>query len=71
MGRQLKIVSVVGTRPNFMKTAPVAAELLRRPDRFEHALVHTGQHYDAGMSDIFFEQLCWRSSPTSCSCPAT
>ena len=40
-----------------MKTAPIVAELRRHPDRFEHALVHTGQHYDREMSSIFFEQL--------------
>jgi UDP-N-acetylglucosamine 2-epimerase (non-hydrolysing) len=51
-----KIVSVVGTRPNYMKIAPVAAALARRGG-FEHVLVHTGQHYDDSMSRIFFEQL--------------
>jgi UDP-N-acetylglucosamine 2-epimerase (non-hydrolysing) len=52
-----KILSVVGTRPNFMKVAPVVAALARRPGQFEHVLVHTGQHYDAAMSDIFFSEL--------------
>lgn len=52
-----RIVSVVGTRPNFMKTAPVIAELSRRRDRFESVLVHTGQHYDDRMSQVFLEQL--------------
>lgn len=52
-----KVVSIVGTRPNFMKMAPIAAELARRPERFEHVLVHTGQHYDAAMSDVFFQEL--------------
>jgi UDP-N-acetylglucosamine 2-epimerase (non-hydrolysing) len=52
-----KVLSVVGTRPNFMKTAPVVAELGRRPDAFEHVLVHTGQHYDREMSEIFLEEL--------------
>lgn len=51
-----KIVSVVGTRPNYMKIAPIAAELANRDD-LEHVLVHTGQHYDDSMSRIFFEQL--------------
>ncbi|MGA2929986.1 MAG: UDP-N-acetylglucosamine 2-epimerase (non-hydrolyzing) [Solirubrobacteraceae bacterium] len=50
------VVSVVGTRPNYMKIAPVAS-LLAGDDRFEHVLVHTGQHYDDSMSRIFFEQL--------------
>ena len=57
MAARCKILSVVGTRPNFMKTAPVVAELHRRPDRFEHVLVHTGQHYDEAMSRVFFEEL--------------
>ena len=50
-------MSVVGARPNFMKTAPVIAALARRPDPVRHVLVHTGQHYDDAMSRIFFEQL--------------
>src|SRR3954452_806954 len=57
MGRSRRMLSVVGTRPNFMKTAPVVAELERRGDEFESVLVHTGQHYDAAMSEIFLEQL--------------
>jgi UDP-N-acetylglucosamine 2-epimerase (non-hydrolysing) len=40
-----------------MKIAPIAAELGRRPDEFEHLLVHTGQHYDREMSEIFLEEL--------------
>ena len=52
-----KVLSVVGTRPNFMKTAPVVAEMARRPERFSHTLVHTGQHYDDTMSRIFLEEL--------------
>jgi UDP-N-acetylglucosamine 2-epimerase (non-hydrolysing) len=52
-----KILSVVGTRPNMMKIAPIAAELARRPDEFEHVLVDTGQHYDREMSEIFLEEL--------------
>ena len=52
----MKILSVVGTRPNFVKTAPVVAEIAKR-DGLESVLVHTGQHYDEAMSTIFFEQL--------------
>jgi UDP-N-acetylglucosamine 2-epimerase (non-hydrolysing) len=52
-----RVLSVVGTRPNFMKTAPVVAELARRSDLFEHVLVHTGQHYDTAMSDVFLHEL--------------
>ena len=56
----MKIVSVVGARPNFMKIAPLVRELARRRAAgavFEHLLVHTGQHYDATMSDTFFAEL--------------
>lgn len=53
----MRVLMVVGTRPNFMKIAPIAAELGRRPDRFEQVLVHTGQHYDDDMSKIFFDDL--------------
>jgi UDP-N-acetylglucosamine 2-epimerase (non-hydrolysing) len=52
----LRIVSVVGARPNFMKVAPIKRELCKH-GRPEHLIVHTGQHYDKIMSDIFFEQL--------------
>ena len=57
MARRRKILSVVGTRPNMMKIAPIAAELSRRGDEFEHVLVHTGQHYDRELSEIFLEEL--------------
>ncbi len=57
MGKRRKILSVVGTRPNFMKVAPIASALQRRGEDFEHVLVHTGQHYDAAMSEIFFNEL--------------
>ena len=50
------MLSVVGTRPNFVKMAPVVAEIKRRGS-FEHLLVHTGQHYDKAMSEIFFDEL--------------
>jgi UDP-N-acetylglucosamine 2-epimerase (non-hydrolysing) len=53
----MRIVYVVGTRPNFVKTAPVVAALRERLPRGRHALVHTGQHYDRAMSQVFFEQL--------------
>jgi UDP-N-acetylglucosamine 2-epimerase (non-hydrolysing) len=56
----MRVLSVVGARPNFMKLAPVDRELVKRG--VEHVIVHTGQHYDPGMSDAFFEQL-WIPSP--------
>lgn len=49
-----RIVSVVGARPNFMKVAPIHRACA---GRFEHVIVHTGQHYDARMSKSFFEEL--------------
>lgn len=53
----IKLVLVVGARPNFMKAAPILIELRRRLTEFHCILVHTGQHYDAKMSDIFFQDL--------------
>jgi UDP-N-acetylglucosamine 2-epimerase (non-hydrolysing) len=52
-----RLLLVVGARPNFMKMAPIIHELKKNADAFEWRLVHTGQHYDAAMSEIFFEQL--------------
>ncbi len=52
----MQILHVVGARPNFMKVAPVLAALAGRSG-VQQILVHTGQHYDAFMSDIFFQQL--------------
>lgn len=52
----MKFLHVVGARPNFMKVAPVLAALAKRPG-VDQLLVHTGQHYDANMSAIFFKQL--------------
>ncbi|HEY8630464.1 MAG TPA: UDP-N-acetylglucosamine 2-epimerase (non-hydrolyzing) [Gaiellaceae bacterium] len=49
-------VHVVGARPNYMKVAPVYAELERRGN-LEQRLIHTGQHYDAIMKDVFFAEL--------------
>jgi UDP-N-acetylglucosamine 2-epimerase (non-hydrolysing) len=57
MPARRRILSVVGTRPNMMKIAPIAAELRRRGDEFEHVLVHTDQHYDRELSEIFLEEL--------------
>ena len=52
---KMKILSVVGARPNFMKIAPISDELKRMG--ISHILVHTGQHYDYRMSKLFFEDL--------------
>ncbi len=62
----MKIISVVGARPNFMKIAPIIEAInihnkqLKRFEKnkhIEHLLVHTGQHYDVNMSKLFFEDL--------------
>src|SRR5207244_9193331 len=53
----LKIINVAGARPNFMKIAPIVAAMRRRASEFQTILVHTGQHYDANMSDAFFSDL--------------
>jgi UDP-N-acetylglucosamine 2-epimerase (non-hydrolysing) len=52
----MHILHVVGARPNFMKAAPVMSAFRER-DNVTQSLVHTGQHYDTNMSDVFFEQL--------------
>lgn len=52
----MKILHVVGARPNFMKIAPIMAAAQGRPE-FQNLLVHTGQHYDAAMSQTFFDEL--------------
>jgi UDP-N-acetylglucosamine 2-epimerase (non-hydrolysing) len=61
----MKIISVVGARPNFMKIAPFIKAIeqynqepaTRDRQRFDHVLVHTGQHYDVCMSESFFQSL--------------
>lgn len=52
----MHVLHVVGARPNFMKAAPVVWALQGRPG-VKQTLVHTGQHYDANMSGVFFSQL--------------
>jgi len=58
----MKIISVVGARPNFMKIAPFIHAIekhnsIKPSEQVEHLLVHTGQHYDDRMSKVFFESL--------------
>jgi UDP-N-acetylglucosamine 2-epimerase (non-hydrolysing) len=53
----LKILNIVGARPNFMKISPIVREMRRREREFLPLIVHTGQHYDAAMSDSFFTDL--------------
>ena len=50
----LKIVTVVGARPQFIKAA-VVSRAIRNNANFQEVIIHTGQHYDASISDIFFE----------------
>ena len=52
-----KVLLIAGARPNFMKVAPIYAEMKRRTAEFEPMIVHTGQHYYAAMSDAFFDGL--------------
>src|SRR5258707_7789331 len=53
----IKVINVVGARPNFMKVAPIVEAMKRREREFTPLVVHTGQHYDAAMSDAFFSDL--------------
>jgi UDP-N-acetylglucosamine 2-epimerase (non-hydrolysing) len=53
----IKVLNIVGARPNFMKIAPIVREMRRRGDEFQPLIVHTGQHYDEAMSDSFFVDL--------------
>ena len=51
----MRICNVVGARPNFMKIAPIVHEMKKR--KMPHFVVHTGQHYDRQMSQVFFEEF--------------
>lgn len=57
MRTNLKVINVVGARPNFMKMAPIIDAMNLFPDSFSHQLIHTGQHYDEQMSQSFFDDL--------------
>ena len=56
MSRRRKILTVVGARPQFIKAAPVS-QAIAAGGKFDEVMVHTGQHFDHGMSDVFFEEL--------------
>lgn len=53
----MKVLTIIGARPQFIKASVVSKAILEQPALSE-IIVHTGQHFDANMSDIFFEQLC-------------
>jgi UDP-GlcNAc3NAcA epimerase len=55
--RSCTLVSVVGARPQFIKLAPICRSLADLAPEWRHCIVHTGQHYDYGMSDVFFDDL--------------
>ncbi len=54
----MKIVTVIGARPQFIKAAVVSRAFSEQVNTVNEIIVHTGQHYDANMSDVFFEELC-------------
>ncbi len=55
--KRLRIINVVGARPNFIKIAPIVWEIEKRSKEIEYMIVHTGQHYDHEMSQTFFDEL--------------
>ena len=55
-GSSMRIICIAGARPNFMKIAPIMEAFHANPV-IEPLLVHTGQHYDEKMSDLFFREL--------------
>jgi UDP-N-acetylglucosamine 2-epimerase (non-hydrolysing) len=52
----MRILNVVGARPNLIKIAPLIEEMNRHPE-IESILLHTGQHYDDSLSRVFFDEL--------------
>ena len=52
----MKILTVIGARPQFIK-ASVVSKAIQETDGLTEILVHTGQHFDANMSDVFFEEI--------------
>ena len=53
----MKIITVVGARPNFMKVAPIHKAFKKYKKNITHIICYTGQHYDTNMSEVFFKQL--------------
>ena len=56
MMKSMKILNIVGTRPNYIKIAPLI-EQMDQSAKINYSLIHTGQHYDENMNQIFFDQL--------------
>lgn len=54
---KMKVVTIIGARPQFVKAA-VVSRVLAEAQCVEEVIVHTGQHFDANMSDVFFEEMC-------------
>ena len=52
----MKIITIIGTRPQFIKAA-VVSRLIAGTSGLEEIIIHTGQHFDANMSDVFFDKL--------------
>ncbi len=52
----MKILPILGARPQFIKAGTVSREIAKHSD-IDEIIVHTGQHYDTNMSDIFFEEM--------------
>ena len=56
----MKVVTILGARPQFIKAGSVSREILRQREAgvdIVEVIVHTGQHYDANMSDVFFDEM--------------
>ena len=53
----MKIITIIGARPQFIKAAVISRAIRQRSEEIQELIIHTGQHFDANMSDIFFEEL--------------
>lgn len=55
--KKIKVANLVGARPQFIKASAISRALREQPDTFEEVLIHSGQHYDENMSEVFFTEL--------------
>ena len=53
----IKIITIIGARPQFIKAATVSRVIAQQPNPIKETIIHTGQHFDANMSDVFFQEL--------------